>query len=519
MEKKILFNATLTEKRVALLENGKLVELVVERPDQYRQLGNIYRGRVVSILPGIQSAFIDIGMDRNAFLHASDVDPALLLDRDDDLIERYTGRQQSKRRSVARVPIEKVLSEGQEVLVQVIKEPIGGKNAKVTTQISIAGRFLVLVPDADFIGVSKRSTDFGDRKNLKKLISRLKPPGIGFIVRTIGLDVSESEFEREIHDLIGRWRHVQENALKGTGPASIYKEYGITTRVIRDIFSEQVSEVLVDEQSDFDEIQAYLSCLSPHLRGRVKLYTDKTPLFDKFNLEHEIERSLRRKVWLKSGGYLLFDHAEALLAIDVNTGRNVGKSNLEDTIFKTNQEAVFEICRQFRLRDIGGIIVVDFIDMRSPQNRHKIEDDMRKLLGQDPSATSYTSLSKFGLMEITRKRVRPELQELFTDICHSCNGLGRVFSPATVTTRIDRWLSRPRDSHVKEYVLAVHPAVSAYLKTDESQIVRRLEKEHGVKLITLEDEDLDQDEFEFRPVEHVRNNNMNNRHTVAPNAE
>jgi ribonuclease G len=498
MEKKILFNATLTEKRVALLENGKLVELVVERPDQYRQLGNIFRGRVISILPGIQSAFIDIGLDRNAFLHASDVDPSLLLDHDDDMIERYTNRQQSKRRSVPRVPIEKVLSEGQEVLVQVIKEPIGGKNAKVTTQISIAGRFLVLVPDADFIGVSKKSSDFAGRKHLKKLISSLKPPGIGFIVRTIGLDVSEAEFENEIHDLISRWRRVQENALKGTGPASIYREYGITTRVIRDMFSDKVSEVLVNEQADFDEIQAYLSCISPHLRDRVKLYSDKTPLFDKFNIEHEIERSLRRKVWLKSGGYLLFDHAEALLAIDVNTGRNVGKSNLEDTIFKTNFEAVSEICRQFRLRDIGGIIVVDFIDMRLPQNRRRIEDEMRKLLAQDPSTTSYTSLSKFGLMEITRKRVRPELQELFTDICQSCNGLGRVFSPATVTTRIDRWLLRPRDANVRTYTLAVHPAVAAYLKNENSMIARRLEKEHDVKLILEEDVELDQDEFEFK---------------------
>jgi len=498
MEKKILFNATLTEKRVAILENGKLVELVVERPDQYRLLGNIYRGKVVSILPGIQSAFIDIGLDRNAFLHASDVDPSLLLDRDDDLIERYTNNQRSKRRSVPRVPIEKVLSEGQEVLVQVIKEPIGSKNAKVTTQLSIAGRFLVLVPDADFIGVSKKSEDFGDRKKLKKLIAQLKPPGIGFIVRTIGLQVSESEFVREIHDLISRWRNVQENALKGAGPKLIYKEYGITTRVIRDTFSAAVSEMIVDEQQDFDEIQSYLQSVSPELCDRVKLYTDKIPLFDRYNVEKEIERSLRRKVWLKSGGYLLFDHAEALLAIDVNTGRHVGKTSLEETIFKTNLEAVPEICRQLRLRDLGGIIVVDFIDMRNPAHRRRIEDEMRKHLDQDPTATSCTGLSKFGLLEITRKRVRPELGELFTDVCRACNGLGRVFSPATVTTRIDRWLSRPRQGSTQSFTLAVHPAVAVYLATDNNAIVRKLENEHGVRLSVVEDPELDQDEFEFR---------------------
>jgi ribonuclease G len=498
MNKKILFSATLTEKRVALLENGGLVELVVERPDQYRLLGNVYRGKVVSILPGIQSAFIDMGLSRNAFLHASDVDPSLLLDRDDDLIERYTSRQRSKRRSVPVVPIEKVLREGQEVLVQVIKEPIGSKNAKVTTQISIAGRFLVLVPDADFIGVSKKTHDFTKRRRLKKLIDQLKPPGIGFIVRTIGLQVSEAEFVKEIHDLIERWRQAQEKALKGTGPRMVYKEHGITTRVIRDMFSDSVGQVLVDQKQDFNEIQAYLRSLAPELCDRVQLYRDKVPLFDKFNIEKEIERSLRRKVWLKSGGYLVFDHTEALLAIDVNTGRHVGRSNLEETIFKTNLEAVPEICRQLRLRDIGGLIVVDLIDMRSVEHQKRIEAELRRLLAVDPTATSCTGLSRFGLVEITRKRVRPELQELFTDVCPACDGLGRVFSPATVTTRIDRWLSRHRQKQPKALTLSVHPSVAAYLSEGNAKTLKRLERQHGVSVEIAEDPGLDQDEFEFQ---------------------
>jgi ribonuclease G len=495
--KKILFSASPTEKRAALVEQGRATELVVERPDSIRILGNIYRGKVTSILPGIQSAFIDVGIDKSVFLHASDVDPTLLLDKDDQLIEHYTrGEERSKRHKVPRVPIEKVLTKGQEVLVQIIKEPIGSKSAKVTTQISIAGRFLVLVPDADFIGVSKKTSDMRKRRQLKKIVAQLKPRGIGFIVRTIGLKVSENEFVQEIHQLIESWRVAQEAALKGSGPKLIYKECGITTQVIRDLFAEDVRQVIVDDPSDFEEVKSYLKTVSPELLNRVKLYQEEMPLFERFNIERDLERSLRRKVWLRNGGYLLVDHAEALLAIDVNTGRNIGKASLEDTIFETNLEAVREICRQLRLRDIGGLIVVDFIDMRKPENRKRIEAEMRTLLEKDPTATACTGLSKFGLMELTRKRVRPELQEMFSDVCHACNGLGWVFSPQTVATRIDRSLRREgRGRH--DLVLSVNPSVAAYFDKEGSRIIAKLQKAHDCSVKIIEDEELDQDEFEI----------------------
>ena len=498
--KKILFNATPTEKRAAVLENDKVVELAVERPDSMRFVGNIYRGKIVSILPGIQSAFVNIGMEKAAFLHASDVDPALLLAKDDALIDRSAGAPSFKRRKIIRIPIEKIIEEGQEILVQVMKEPIGAKGAKVTTQISLAGRFLVLVPDTDFIGVSKKTSDERKRRRLKEIISQLKPKGVGFIVRTIGLKVSEAEFVKEIHVLIDKWRTAQEEALKGSGPKLVHKELGITTRVIRDLFSKDVSEVYVDQKDDFDEIQSYLRSVSPDLLRRVIFYEEKTPLFDTFKIEKDLELSLKRKVWLKSGGYILFDHTEALLAIDVNTGRNVGKSNLEETIFKTNLEAVREIGRQFRMRDIGGLIVVDFIDMEKRDHNKKVEEEMKKVLASDPTTSSFTGLSKFGLMEITRKRVRPELQELYTDVCGVCNGLGWVFSPATVTARIDRWLNRAdsKDSP-RNLTLAVNPAVAEYLRKENSQMVKKLEQEHHFTLEVKEDEDLDQDEYEFYP--------------------
>ncbi|KMQ49747.1 ribonuclease, Rne/Rng family [Chitinispirillum alkaliphilum] len=499
MIKKILFNASSTEKRAALLENDKVVEVVVERPDYFRLVGNIYRGRVVSVLPGIQAAFIDVGLEKCAFLHASDVDPSLLLEADDVLMERYTGQDFSKRGKVPKIPIEKVLQTGQEILVQVQKEPIGNKGAKVTTQISLAGRFLVLVPDTDFIGVSKKTHDNQKRARLKKLISQLKPPGVGFIVRTIGLKVSETEFVKEIHILLDAWRSTQEEALSGSGPKMIHRELGITTRVIRDLFSEEVTEVHVDEENDYKEVMSYLQALSPDLQKKVNLYNEKTPLFDKFDIEKDLERLLKRKVWLKSGGYILIDRTEALVAIDVNTGRNVGKSNLEDTIFKTNMDAVGEICRQLRLRDIGGLIVVDFIDMQRMDNRRKIETAMRKALDADPTATASTGLSKFCLMEITRKRVRPELQEFFSDVCHACGGLGWVFSPETVTARIDRTLQRT-ENMPRELTLSVHPAVAAYLHKNGDVLKEMLQREHNCTLNVVEDDELDQDEYSFAEI-------------------
>ena len=496
MKKRILFSATPTEKRAALLEEDQIVELVIERPDSMRLVGNVYRAKVEAVVPGLQAAFLDIGFEKRAFLHTSDVNPELFLEESSS--GPVADRSSSRRRAVARVPIEKVIEEGQQILVQAIKEPISTKGVKLTTQISIAGRFLVLIPDTDFIGVSKKTQDNKKRQKLKQLIMQLKPKGVGFIVRTIGLRVSEEDFVAEIKHLIETWKKIQEQAFVGSGPKLIHRELGITSRVIRDLYSDDVVDVYVDQDEDYQEIMSYLKAVTPDICNRVVRYTDKLPLFDKFNVEKTLERSLKRKVWLKSGGYVLFDHAEALLAIDVNTGRNVGKSNVRDTILTTNLEAAREIGRQLRLRDIGGIIVVDFIDMEDAPHRHKLEDEMRSILDKDPTVTSNTGLSKFGLMEITRKRVRPELQELYTDVCPACNGLGWVFSAATVSTRIDRWLKRADSQNVpRDLTLSVHPAVSTYLHKDNNQIIKMLQQEHHVELKVVEDPGLDQDEYEF----------------------
>ena len=322
------------------------------------------------------------------------------------------------------------------------------------------------------------------------------PPGLGCIVRTIGLKVPTEHIRAELQALVDDWHKVQKLAITGSGPKMLFSERGITTQVIRDLFSDDVNEVITDSEDDYDEIVAYLEKVSPSMVDRVAHYQSDIPLFDAFDVERDLDKSLKRKVWLKSGSYLFFDHAEALLAIDVNTGRTTGKLNVEDTVFNTNVESAKEICRQLRLRDIGGIIDVDFIDMKSMKNRRKVESLMRELLDKDPTTTSCTGLSKFGLMELTRKRVRPELQELLTDVCPACYGLGRVFSSATVSSKIERWLHRAESEVTAEHLtISVTQTVSDYLLKDNAIMISNLEDAHNYKLRITVDNNLEQDEF------------------------
>jgi ribonuclease G len=417
-------------------------------------------------------------------------------------VESYLNRAGRDKRSVPTVPIENVLEEGQQLLVQVIKEPIGDKSPKITTQISLAGRFVVLVPDSKIIGVSKKTEDEDHRRRLKKLVRDMLPPGLGCIVRTIGLRVPAEYIRKELQSLVNAWHQVQKVALKGSGPTKLYTERGVVTQVVRDLFSRDVDEIIVDSDEDYDEVVDYLEKISPELVDKVSHYESDIPLFDAFDIERDLDRSIKRKVWLSNGSYLYFDHTEALIAIDVNTGRNRGSNNLERTVFETNMVAAEEIGRQLRLRDIGGIIVVDFIDMKSFKNRKKLEQTMEKVLERDPTTTSLTRLSKFGLMEITRKRVRPELQELLTDVCPSCMGLGRVFSTATLATRVERWLHRAAGDKTvpRQLSISVPLAASEYLLDTEKTMIEDLEKQHGFRLRILVDHNLDQDEFDVYPM-------------------
>ncbi len=486
MRTEIVLNAAIHETRIAILEDGRLVELLVERPEQERMVGNIYKGVVQNVLPGMQAAFVDIGTGKNAFLHASDVWDLDFL----DLEEERHGRPRQ-------TPIQQRLRRGQEILVQVTKEAIGDKGPRVTTAISLPGRFVVLAPaQEDLLGVSRKITDVAERRRLRKLAASLKPEHCGLIVRTVAKGKGERELKSEIRRLSKLWENILKASHKVKAPALLHREMGITSSLVRDLFSEEVDRVVVDSKKEYKRILSYLKEVSPHLRERVELYEGELPIFDAFHIEEQVEEALQRRVELKTGGFLVIDHTEALVAIDVNTGKYVGRYNQEDTVLKINLEAAREIARQLRLRDIGGIIVIDFIDMASPKNRRRVEEELAEALKRDRARTNILPINQFGLLEMTRQRVRPSLLYTFSEPCPVCGGIGRVQGRDTTVTKIERCLKRTRVySGERRFVLKVHPSVAEYLREDRERRLKLLQKSAKVKLELEEDESFSIEEF------------------------
>ena len=378
MRKRIVINADPHETRIAILEDNELVELLVERGDKRRHVGDIYKGRVNAVLPGMQAAFVEIGLPKTAFLHASDLSENADIDDFDGDDEEGGSRGGGGRRSRRPAPkIEDHLKKGQEIVVQVTKESIGTKGPRVTQQVSLPGRFTVFMPGVDHSGVSRRIEDRSERSRLKQLVAEHRPKGAGLIVRTAGDGKGEKEFANDVKYLIRLWEKIEKKTHTSRAPSLIHRELELTTGLIRDLVTEDVDELVIDSKDDHRDILNYLRSISPELRDRVKLYKGKQPIFDGFDIETQIEKAFERKVWLKKGGYLVIDQTEALVSIDVNTGRFTGKKNQEDTIFKTNLEAAKEAARQLRLRDMGGIIVIDFIDLEIEANKKAVLDELR----------------------------------------------------------------------------------------------------------------------------------------------
>lgn len=490
MQKDILINAGQHERRIAVLEDGRLEEFLMERPDKERMVGNIYIGVVQRVHAGMQAAFIDIGTEKAAFLSSDDVELASILDP----LDGEDGAD--CRRSRGNPNITRVLHKGQRILVQVAKEPIGTKGARVTMQLSFPGRFIVLLSGTNFIGISKRTRDSYERRNLRDFIASVKPEDVGIIVRTIGLMAHEADFQNEINIQYEKYRRVMVQARKTRGgPALIHREIGLGASAIRDLFSHDVTQVIVDDKDEYKEVVRFLKDVDPGMRDRVQLYKGREPLFDVYGIEREVDKILQRKVWLKSGGYLIFDHAEALVAIDVNSGRFVGGSH-ENTIFRTNMEAVGEIARQLRLRDIGGLIVIDLIDMDNPKHRDQIFNEFSRAMARDKAAHHIGRISEFGLLELSRKRVRPELVQTMSEVCATCGGTGIVFATSTVVARINRFLSRNRAGGGEKHLqLEVPLAVADYLDAKKGEVLRRLMKENNSKIEMAVNEELLSDEF------------------------
>ena len=491
MKREILISATPQESRVAILEDGILVELMVDQPDSERMVGDVFLGQVQAVLPGIQAAFVDIGTEKAAFLHVSDVA------RDDDEEEDDDNGNGKDRRSRRLPPIQDLIQKGEKLLVQASKEAIGTKGPRVTSHISLPGRFLVFMPGSSHIGVSRKIEGREERSRLRGLARDVVPSeGPGVIIRTAGEELTKEVFAREYGMLSETWEKIQRTSKSVKPPSLIHREAQLTSGIIRDVFTQRVDALIIDSKQVWDEVRAYLDKTDPTLLARVHNYADPVPLFDKYGIEDAIREAFQRRVDLPSGGYIIIEPTEALVSIDVNTGRYTGRKDPEKTILRTNMDAAKEIARQLRLRDVGGIIVADFIDMESRGNQERVLQELRTHLNRDRARTRAFQVSELGLVEMTRQRVRPSLFHSLTEPCTHCGGSGRVFRPDTVLRRIERAVRRIAVQRAeKEITIRIHPEVALYILEEENDFIRRLENTLRLDVDLRDDPVMKQDEF------------------------
>ena len=459
MNEQILINVTPQETRVAVTEQGAVQELHVERGSSRGLVGNIYLGRVCRVLPGMQSAFVEIGLPRAAFLHVADIWSA----------RNGNGNGDAK-------PIEKILSEGQTLLVQVVKDPIGSKGARLSTQVSIAGRLLVYLPQDPHIGISQRIEDEAERELLREKVHSLIPPGEtgGFIVRTVAEAASDTELNADIEYLVTLWKQIQTAAHTAAPQAVLYQDLSLAARVLRDLVTDSTERIIVDSRETFAKLQEFASKYTRQALPILEHYTGERPLFDLFAVEDEIQKALARRVDLKSGGYVIIDQTEALTTVDVNTGGFVSGRSFDDTIFKTNLEAAQSIARQLRLRNLGGIIIVDFIDMDSQEHRDAVLAEFRKALSRDRTRVTVNGFSQLGLVEMTRKRTRESLAHVLCEPCPVCQGRGELKTAQTICYEVLREILRAdRQFNAKEYrILASQKVIDLFLEDESTSLTQ-----------------------------------------------
>ncbi len=570
MKREIVINASTMEVRVALLEDSVLAELYLERNARRGLVGNIYKGRVTRVLPGMQAAFVEIGLEKAGFLHVSDFyndlanygavaevtgeedveteaeasgevvfDETFAVEPEEpeefnvgavepmeieegapvDQVEdgetaaqtgpakprtgrsRRGGRGRRRRRHERRVflPIEQQLKRGQEIIVQIAKEPLGTKGARLTSFVSIPGRHLVYTPTSNHIGISRRIESAQERARLRAAVKEIRPEQGGFIVRTVCEGVSKRDIQRDVAFLTKLWASIVKRSEASPGVTLLYNDLDVALRVVRDLFSSDVEKLWCDDRETCDRILEFVHTYTPRLRARVALYEAEGPIFDHFQIEAQIERALERKVWLKSGGYLVFDQTEALIAIDVNTGRFVGKRNQDDTVLRTNLEAAEEVVKQMRLRNLGGIIIADFIDMAREPDRKKVTDALAQALKRDKARSSMLKISELGLVQMTRKRTRESLEELLTDPCPQCQGRRVVKSVPTLAAEVLRGIHRiaGRPPRRDLLVIKVNSAVARYLYDVGARDLETLETRLGLKVVLRSSDAIEPGAFEL----------------------
>ncbi len=493
MTRDLIVGTTPQETKVALLEDNVVCELFIEREARRGTVGSIYKGRVTRVLPGMQSAFVDIGQERAAFLHVADVFEEL----PENLL---SPEEQDAARSA---PIEERLREGEELVVQVLKEPLGQKGARITSHVSLPGRYLVLMPTVEHVGVSRKITDDEERRRLKTILKEVRSErgGGGLIARTAGRGRSREDFLRDGHYLTRTWDEARALATRQEAPALLYREPSLVHRLIRDLLSDDVASIRLDSQKEFERTLELVRQLLPDLAPRVRLHNGQVPILDEFGVSPELERALRSKVWLPTGGYIVINQTEALVAIDVNTGRFVGKKRLEDTLLKANLDAVREIVRQIRLRDLGGIIVVDFIDMEERRSRKEVLHALEQELRRDRSPTKVLSVNEFGLVILTRKRVKQSLERMLCQACPYCTGSGMIKSVATVCSEIYEEVKKlAADVQGQKLVLRVNPEVARALAGEEAAVLGDLAALVSHDIAVQGDPLLHQEQFDVVPV-------------------
>jgi len=498
----LLINANPYEIRIALIEHGNLVEFYQERPVEKGLVGNIYQGRVVRVLPGMQAAFIDLGLERTGFLYVDDVrtDNRHFEDRmmNNGCQSCCETPEVLTEGPATQVDIEDLLTEGQEVMVQICKEPLGTKGARLTCNITLPCRNLVYMPMTDHIGISRKVEDDEDRQRLREEIENLRPQDAGFIVRTVAESASREDLEADMEFLLHLWGEIKDRATKASVPNMVYEDLDITQRAVRDLFTPDIQRVIVDDRETYKRVCNFVETFVPQLRNRISLYENEIPLMDAYGVEVEISRALEKKVWLRSGGYIIIETTEALTVVDVNTGRYVGRKDLEETIFKTNMEAVKEIAYQLRLRNIGGIIIIDFIDMEQESHREDVFNALQEAVKKDKSRANILKVSEFGLVQMTRKRDRENLSQMMCEPCMYCGGDGLLKSRRSVCYEIFRKLSHEgRKMAGSTVTIKVHPSVADLMLKDETLHTDNLEKETGKRFIIVADNDMYLEKYEI----------------------
>lgn len=496
MAKELIVNVTSKEKRVAYLEKSVVKEVYYERAKEIDYSGFIYKGKVQRVLPGMQAAFVEIGLEKAAFLYVSDVGEEVGDIEDDDDIEEKGAKPRRGWRDQQQ--IQDLLKPGQEILVQIARGPIGTKGARVTSHISLPGRSVVYMPTWNKIGVSRKIGDDEERKRLRSIIRRNQPEYGGLILRTAAKSLTEEQIQMDINYLVTTWNEILEKKRTLPAPALVQPELDIVLRLVRDLFSYEIERILIDDKEEFDNILSFVRRYMPKLQDTVEFYRGNEPIFEAYGIETEINRALGSKVWLKSGGYLIIDQTEALTTIDVNTGRFVGRSNLEDTILKTNLEAAEEIGYQLRLRNMGGIIILDFIDMERRSSREKVYGAIWKVLQKDRAKTTLSRITELGLVEMTRKRTMESLARVLCEPCDFCDGRGYHKSTTTLAYEIFRQIQREAQDMERDRIfLRVHPQVYETLNGEEQDGLIELEKKVYKKIIVEADEGLNIEQYDI----------------------